>query len=109
MIDNYSIKKNNSYTYYKNSDASSPVDGDTLLSDVTELTFIRGYSYTYVTDTWIRQEADKDALIDDIKYSTLSMTLDYMNNHFYVDENSNFFNYDYVYKNFSFDSASSFE
>jgi hypothetical protein len=83
MIDLYTIKLNNTYTYKKQSDIVTPVAGQTLLADVTDVNYTRGYSYVYSTQ-WDRTDSDKDTMIEEAIKPSISTILDYMNNHFYV-------------------------
>jgi hypothetical protein len=87
MIELYTIKCNNTYTYYSNADASSPTAGDTLLCDTTgtlaTVSVTRGYTYTYTT-TWVRSEAGTDVKTTKALNPTISNTLKWLNNYFYV-------------------------
>jgi len=86
-IELYTIKCNNTYTYYSNADAGTPTAGDTLLCDTTEtlatVPVTRGYTYTYTT-TWVRSEAGNDVKITKGLLPTISNTLKWLNNYFYV-------------------------
>jgi hypothetical protein len=83
MLDLYTVKLNNTYTYKKQSDIVTPVEGQTLLANVTDITYTRGYSYLFST-VWTRVDSDKDVLIEEALMPSLAMILDYMNNHFYI-------------------------
>lgn len=100
MLDRYLVKQNNAYTFYKLSDLPTDtaelMEGNTFLSDTTDTDFTRGNSYKRTADAWVRIETDKDPIIDDALYPTLSTVLDYINNHFYVKQECNYrYNYNY--------------
>ena len=90
MIDLYTIKVQNSYTYLKQADIVSATEGETLLANVTDANYKRGYSYTYTSSVWVRQESDKDAKIDVNLLPTISNTLKWLNNYFYVKSEGDF-------------------
>ncbi len=82
MIELYTVKLNNDYTYYSNADASSPTTGDTLLADVTDVTFTRGYSYSYNGVDWDRIEVKEDNKTKILP--TINNICKSLNNYFFV-------------------------
>lgn len=84
MINLYTVKKNNTYTYYNIADASSPASGDTLLAEQTQSPYVLGYSYQYSGSAWVRIEANTDSKI--LINATIEKTCKALNNFFYTQD-----------------------